>query len=165
MALAGIYTWLCIWFIPTKVAAMASIAISGVISLSLLYHVIVLVWSKKATDKIELAKQPLWVIRFVSPLAFLFLAWYPLYFFFSLSLPSIYTAIAENSSVITLSVSKRYSTNKNSVRKKEKFWLAFHGYYGSIRIERDLYESLQSKNLIEASVLKSPLGIYIVSIN
>jgi hypothetical protein len=109
----------------------------------------------------RVAKQPLWVVRYICPVAFLFIVWYPLYFFVSLSLPSIYTVITENPSVQTLSVSKRYSTGK----RRERFWLEFHGYHGSIRVKRTLYESFKLKHEREASASKSPLGIYVFSIN
>lgn len=162
MGFAGIYTWLCIWFLPTKIVAMASFAISGVASLLLLYPFIVLLWSNKVLVNSREKKQPLWIVRFICPVTFLFIVWYPLYFFISLSLPSIYTVITESPSTMTLSVSKRYSTGTS---KREKFWLAFYGYHGSIRVEQELYESFKLKHEHEAFASKSPLGIYVFKIN
>ena len=165
MSIAGIYSWLCIWFIPTKTIAMIGLIISGCASLLILRPMVVLLWSEKVATHSIATKTPLWLLRYLSPLALLFLVWYPLYFFTSMSLPSLYTAFNGNQSTIKLSASSMYSTSQNSVRKKEKFWLEFYGYYGSIRVDRSLFESFAANPDHEASVLKGYMGIYILSIN
>ena len=153
---SGIYTWRYVWFLPSFEGHLFLALVSVVMVTFILAPMLLIMWRYEGDGKRK-SKVPSWVVRYLSPISFVFIFSYPIYFSIAKTIPACYTKILGTEQSISLVVSKRYTSGK----RVKSHWVSFRGYQGPIRVSKLTYNSLIPGKMTEAIALKSNMGYLI----
>jgi hypothetical protein len=157
--LLGIVYWLRGKFLTLEYVNIFSLWAATILGLIAIAPLASTLWSFVPKTGVKTA--PRWVLRYLSIPALYFGFSLPLYFFFSNAAPCIYTELYGYSHLERLKISRKYMTGK----RIDKYWLTFHKYKNSLRVNYQDYNNVNVGSSIVSDVMKSKYGIYVSTFN
>jgi hypothetical protein len=159
LGLLGIVYWLRGKFLTLEYVDIFSTWTATILGLITIAPLASTILAFKPKSSVKTA--PRWILRYLSIPALYFAFSLPLYFFFSNAAPCIYTQLYGYSHLERLKISRKYITGK----RIDKYWLAFHKYENSLRVNYHNYNNVNIGSSIVSDVMKSKYGIYVGTFN